>query len=212
MRTAATAIAAHELSDWPQVVFKLKHCMEAFLRTRRCCAVMHWFKIPFFALFLGATFLSANVQAQPNGTLVMGNKESALGYYLSQQMTYSHVGIVLDGKVCESDWPHVKCTPIGSWQQPGTNYDWYAPDRPYTARETRRLRRFVNRTLGRPYRLKNYLFPNTPRTQSGWCSTWAARALNATGRYRIRRREAWDPEMLHNQVRQDYHYINSTHR
>lgn len=151
-------------------------------------------------------------QTPSNGTLVLGNKHSVLGNYLSRRMEYSHVGIVLDGKVCESDWPHVKCTPIGSWQQSGTSYDWYAPNRPYTARETRRLRRFVNRTLGDPYQLKNYLLPGTPRTESGWCSTWAARALNRTGRYRISRREAWNPELLHNQVQSNYHYTHSTNQ
>lgn len=186
--------------------------MDASFYYGRCSGVMHSIKYFLVVGFLGVFVLSADVLAQPNGTLVLGNKESVLGYYLSHRMTYSHVGVVLDGKVCESDWPHVKCTPIGSWQEPGTNYDWYAPNRPYTARETRRTHRFVNRTLGRPYRLKNYLFPNTARTRSGWCSTWAARALNSTGRYSIRRRQAWDPEMLHNQVRQDYHYIHSTHR
>ena len=148
----------------------------------------------------------------PNGTLVLGNKHSLLGRMLSRRMSYSHVGIVIDGKVCESDWPHVQCTPISRWQKSRTSYDWYVPNRPLSHGEEARLRGFVNRTLGQPYRLKNYLFPGSRRTRSGWCSTWAARALNSTGRYNIRRRQAWNPGLLHAQVGGDYRYARSTRR
>ncbi|TWT91402.1 C40 family peptidase [Neorhodopirellula pilleata] len=126
---------------------------------------------------------TCNAQSVPDGTLVFSNKKGIVGR-VARRITggdrYTHVGIVFDGYVYESDWPRSKRTPVQSYGKPGSTNDYYAPSTPIDRDRLAAMRSQANATLGTPYRLRGYFRPGV--TSAGtWCSPYVGRILAAGG-------------------------------
>ena len=161
-----------------------------------------------FALF------SQDTQAQqyvPDGTLVMSNKKGLIGR-IARRITggdqYTHVGIVIDGKVCESDFPFVKCTPVGQYGKRRTTNDYFVPAVAYSPTEVSAMRHAAVSRIGQPYRLRNYFFPRSRPTNGTWCSPYVGNVLNASGRYGLSSYDMYEPQNILRRVGGQYIFSN----
>lgn len=154
---------------------------------------------------------TATAQDVPDGTLVLSYKNGLIGR-IARRITkdhYTHIAIVVDGKVHESDWPRSKATPVSRYGKRRTVNEYYVPNTPYDNAQIARLRRSV--PIGEPYRLAGYF---APHKASGdvWCSVYVARALNATGRFQISRWTGREPQRIINQLNNQYTYSHTVRR
>lgn len=169
-----------------------------------------------FVVGMAANFTEGNEAPQyPDGTIVFSYSKSIIGR-IARRMTggdhYTHVGIVFDGMVYESDWPRSKRTPIREYGKRGGTYDFFIPADPYSADEIARMKAKAIAELDKPYQLRNYLKPHTKKTRGTWCSPYTASVLNASGRWQITAKEAYEPQNLYKVVGPSYYYHSSIKR
>ena len=148
------------------------------------------------------------IKAQyPDGTLVFSSKKGIVGR-VAKRMTggdqYTHVGVVIDGLVYESDWPRAHAVPVASYGKPRTTNDYYIPKVPYTTSEVAAMRADARRNLGKPYKLRNYLRPGTKKTYGTWCSPYAASVIAASGRFLVSSYDGYEPQNLLRKVSSGY--------
>lgn len=145
----------------------------------------------------------------PDGTIVFSYSTNIIGR-IAKRITkgdhYTHVGIVIDGMIYESDWPRAKRSPIRDYGKRKCVYDFYVPLFRYTEEEVDRMRRKAKAELGKPYQLRNYIRPWTRKTEGTWCSPYVTAVLNATGYWRLSSKDAYEPQNLYQAVIRHYAY------
>jgi len=146
------------------------------------------------------------VQAElPDGTLVFSNKKSLVGR-VARRITggdqYTHVGIVLDGYVYESDWPKAKRTPVSQYGKRRTTNDYYVPLVPV---DTTAMRAKADSMVGQPYRLRNYFRPGSRQVNGTWCSPFVGQVLNAGG-YSLSASQYHEPQNILNATGESFHF------
>lgn len=157
-------------------------------------------------LLLGTTTV-ANAQ-YPDGTLVLSQSRGLIGR-IAKRITgdhYTHIGIVIDGKIYESDWPRTKRSPIRGYGRRKATYDFYVPNTPYSSHEVARMRSYATSKLGQPYQLRNYFRPGTRPTKGTWCSPFVGKVLNSSGRHRLSTGQSWEPQNVINTLRSQHHF------
>ncbi|MEW3709422.1 hypothetical protein QOZ51_30145, partial [Pseudomonas aeruginosa] len=82
---------------------------------------------------------------------------------------YTHVGIVIDGYVYESDWPRAKKTPVSQYGKRGSTNDYYAPAR---SLDVDAMRKKAESMLGTRYSLRSYFRPDR-KSNGTWCSPFS---------------------------------------
>ena len=152
--------------------------------------------------------LASTASAQyPDGTLVFSSKQGLVGN-VAKRITggdqYTHVGIVIDGLVYESDWPRARAIPVSSYGKPRTTNDFYVPEIPYSDQEVAQMRSEARANLGKPYRLRNYFRPGTKQTDGTWCSPYSADVVRASGRFQISSYDGYEPQNLLRKVSSGY--------
>lgn len=148
----------------------------------------------------------------PDGTIVMSNKPNTLVGRIAKRIAggdhYTHIGVVIDGYVYESDWPRAKRTPVGQYGNRRTVNDYYVPTVPLNVEA---MRAKANSMVGQRYQLRNYLNPNSPKTQGTWCSPFAGQILNAGG-YNLTPSQYYEPQNIINAVRSQYQFRHQVRR
>ena len=127
--------------------------------------------------------------------IILSTKNGPIGR-IAQRMTgdyYTHSAIVLNGYVYEQDWPRAKRTPLGEYGKRRTINDVY--NIPLSQEQTRVMQRYAESRMGERYRLKNYLFPRSRKTNGTWCSPFVGQVLNSGG-YRLQPSQMYEPENL----------------
>lgn len=152
----------------------------------------------------------------PDGTLVLSSKPNTLVGNIAKRLTngdqYTHIGIVVDNKVYESDWPRAKSTYTQYYGKHKTINDYYIPTTPYTNSQVVSMRNSVQQRVGQPYQLRNYLRPNSRRTKGTWCSPFVQQTLNDSGRYKLSNQQGYEPQSLIESVIQDYSFTQRVYR
>jgi hypothetical protein len=147
----------------------------------------------------------------PDGTLVLSSKPGTVVGNIASRLTggdqYTHIAIVIDNQVYESDWPRSKSTPLSHYGKRRGVYHYYRPTTPYTREQVDRMRDSVQSRLGQPYRLRNFLRPGSRQTEGTWCSPFVATALNASGRYQLAPQQSHKPQTLLESVHHDYRRV-----
>jgi hypothetical protein len=147
--------------------------------------------------------LSNNCYSQQ---LVLSNKQGLVGR-TAQRITgdyYTHSAIELNGWVYESDWPRVKKTPVWAYGKPRTTNDYYQLN--LSQNEINRMQAYAESRLGEPYRLRNYFFPRSRRTNGTWCSPFVGQVLNQSNSYRINNYQSFEPQNLFNTIRPTFNH------
>lgn len=157
-------------------------------------------------LFISLIASTNTVYAQyPDGTLVLSSKKGLVGR-IAKRVTggdqYTHIGIIIDNKLYESDWPRAKVGPITHKLR--TTNDYYYPNTPYTAIEIDAMRNKAKSLVGRPYNLRNYRIPGSKKTYGTWCSPFVGQVLNASGRYNLSSHDYYEPQNVINNITNDY--------
>ena len=157
--------------------------------------------------------LSPTANAElPDGTLVFSHKKGIVGR-VARRMTggdrYTHVAIVFDGYVYESDWPRSKKTPIAQYGKRGSTNDFYVPTE--IKLDVAVMKATAEQSLSQPYRLRNFLRPNSRPTDGTWCSPWVGRVLSAGGRS-LEPSDYRKPQTLLNRVGGSYRFQRRTTR
>lgn len=94
-------------------------------------------------------------------------------------LIWTHVLIHLDGFLYEATWPEVKKS---CEFPPAMNLMSLPPAVPYTALQLRGMLNFAEKSLGRRYMLRGYVFPRWYGNVRGiYCSEFACRVLRAGG-------------------------------
>lgn len=171
------------------------------------------YRFLFLFLFLGISNVSFG--QYPDGTLVFSNSRGLVGR-VAKRITggdqYTHVGVVLDGKVYESDFPRAKNTPVGRYSRITNTNDYYVPSTPYSQQEVTRIKSYVDSHMGQSYRLRNYFHPNSRQVNGTWCSPFVGNALNASGRYNLSRSQIHEPQNLINAIGSHHNFIKRVSR
>jgi hypothetical protein len=166
----------------------------------------------------GVLWLSAAVGfafdpgSMPDGSLVFSGLRTPFGRLVERFVghPYTHVGIVVDGRVYEATLPRVKSSPAAAPGLRGGFYHWYSPDFPFSSRESAGVREYVAGQVGRPYGLATWVNPRVSAQRGIYCSEFAAQALTASGRYRLPRAAGYDPAALLRSVGSDYRFRGVT--
>lgn len=165
-------------------------------------------------LFFASTSAIAHAQHMPDGTLVFSSKRGPIGR-IAQRITggdqYTHVGVVIDGYVYESDWPRSKRTPVAQYGKARTTNDYYTPAQPLSPQTIDAMRAQANATLGQPYRLRGYFNPARTHADGTWCSPYAGRVLQAGG-VQLSTSDYHEPQNLLGRVRDQYRFSNRVRR
>jgi len=139
----------------------------------------------------------------PDGTVVFSYKNGLVGR-IAKRITggdqYTHVGVVINNKVYESDWPRTKATPVNQYGKRRTTNDYYVPLTPYSGQEVQNMRAYADSQIGTPYRLRNYFHPNTKKTNGTWCSPFVGRILNRSGRFNLSEQNYHEPQNIKNNL------------
>jgi hypothetical protein len=147
----------------------------------------------------------------PDGTIVLSNKKGIVGR-VARRITggdeYTHVGIVIDGYVYESDYPRSKRTPVAQYGKRRTTNDYYHPIHPV---DVGAMRDKANSMLGLPYSLKNYVRPGSVVEQGMWCSPFVGKVLNAGG-FRLSEQDYYEPQNLLQSVGSQYRFYSRVNR
>ena len=151
----------------------------------------------------------SRAQSFPDGTLIFQSKKGLIGN-IAKRMTkgdrYTHVAIVIDNQVWESDWPRAKRSPISNYGKRRSTNDYYIPINPLSSSSISAMRKKAQSLIGKPYRLRNYLRPNSPRTQGTWCSPFVGQILNAGG-YSLSSQEYHEPQNLLHTIQPNYQFL-----
>ena len=119
----------------------------------------------------------------PDGTIVFSSKKGVIGR-IAKRLTggdqYTHVGIVLSGRVYESDWPRATSTPVSRYGKRRTTNDYYVPAVSLTSQQISAMRHQAQAMIGTPYRLNAYFHPGR-ESKGMWCSPYVGHTLNAAG-------------------------------
>ena len=145
--------------------------------------------------------LSVQAIGYENGTLLFSKTNLLPGRIAAKFIApgnFQHVGIIFDGYVYESVWPRAKRSTVKRAMLPGWSYWAIEPVTPYTTKELRQMRQEACDNLGKPYRVKNFLWPRTKETYGTWCSQYVREVLNASGRYQFTWNHGWEPQGLYN--------------
>ena len=154
----------------------------------------------FFTLLLlmCLPFQRVNGENPPSGTLVFSGSNGFIGRQ-AERVTgdlYTHVGIVLDGKIYEAVPPAVTRS---NWPPKVSSVafaDVYYPVKQYSGAQAQVMTAYAGSQLGVPYRLYNYFHPNGPRINGTWCSRFAGDVLVTSGRYVLTEQQKSEPENL----------------
>lgn len=153
------------------------------------------------------TACNASDISYPDGTIVYSSSIGLIGR-IAGRITgghkYTHIGVVIDGQVYESDWPKICRGPVIDYGKKKTTNDYFVPKKPFTKEEVDKMRKYAISQLGKPYQLKNYFYPNSRPTKGTWCSVYAGRVLNASGRYSLTPAEIFEPQRIKNKIDSDY--------
>jgi hypothetical protein len=137
--------------------------------------------------------------------IVFSSKSSMVGR-IAKAITggdkYTHVGIVIDGYVYESDWPRVRKVPVAKYGKRFTTNDYYSLR--LTPAEKARIKQAIEQRIGEPYRLRNYLWPRSRKTNGTWCSPFAGTALNQSGRFELAPSQYYEPQNLFNATQPEF--------
>lgn len=160
-------------------------------------------------LLLGSTA----VGHWPDGTLVFSSKKGIVGN-VAKRLTggdqYTHVAIVFDGQIYESDFPRAKRTPVVRWGKRGSTNDFYVPRVPLDEREVAAMKSKATGMLGTPYRLRAYFRPGA-RSSGTWCSPYVGRVLSAGGRH-LTARDYHEPQTLLSRIGHGYQFAGRVRR
>lgn len=171
------------------------------------------YKILFLVLVLGISNVS--LAQYPDGTLVLSNSRGLVGR-IAKRITggdqYTHVGVVIDGRVYESDWPRAKNTLVSQYSRRTNTNDYYVPSTLYSQNEVAKMKSYATSHMGQPYRLRNYFHPNSRQINGTWCSPFAGNVLNASGRYNLSRSQIHEPQNLIHAVGNDYRFVERVRR
>lgn len=134
--------------------------------------------------------------------IVFSNSKSLVGR-IAKQLTggdrYTHVGLVVNGYVYESDWPVSRKTPVSQYGKRGGTYDYYSLG--LSTAEKQAVLRNASKELGKPYQLKNYFWPRSRNTTGTYCSPFVGRILDQSTRYRLAPHQYHDPQGIFDAVR-----------
>lgn len=125
--------------------------------------------------------------------IILSTKNGPVGR-IAQRMTgdyYTHSAIVLNGYVYEQDWPRAKRTPLSEYGKRRTINDIYNLPQGNVAA----MQRYAESRMGERYRLRNYLFPRSRKTNGTWCSPFVGQVLNKGG-YNLSPSQMYEPENL----------------
>lgn len=155
--------------------------------------------------------ISSIVTAQyPDGTLVFSNKKGLVGNVarrISGGDHYTHVGIVIDGYVYESDWPKAVRTPVANYGKPRTTNDYYTPK---VQANIANMRAKAVAMLGTPYSLKGYKGRRVGRNGQ-WCSPYVGKVLIAGG-WKLSASHYHEPQDLLTAVQPYYEFVGRVRR
>lgn len=143
----------------------------------------------------------------PDGTVVFSSSIGLIGriaHRLTDNDKYTHIGVVIDGVVYESDWPKIRTTEIEKYGKAKSTNDYYVPKVPFTKEQVDKMREYAKSQLGKPYQLKNYFYPKSKPTKGTWCSVYAGRILNASGRYKLTPGDIFEPQRIKEKIDDDY--------
>jgi len=166
--------------------------------------------LPLFVL-LAIVVGCCRSQQIESGTLVFSNKSSLVGRIakrVSGGDHYTHVGIVIDGYVYESDWPRSKKTPVNQYGKRFTTNDYYRPNH---ALDVTAMRSTAESMLGQRYSLKNYFRPGSQPSNGTWCSPFAGRVLNSGG-YNLTPTQFHEPQAIYNTIRPQFSFVQRVTR
>jgi hypothetical protein len=127
--------------------------------------------------------------------LIFSTKNGPIGR-IAQRMTgdyYTHSAIVLNGYVYEQDWPRAKRTSLSEYGKRRTINDVYNIS--LSQGQVSAMQRYAETRMGERYRLKNYLFPRSRKTNGTWCSPFVGQVLNSGG-YQLHSSQMHEPENL----------------
>jgi hypothetical protein len=157
-----------------------------------------------FALILSLIASTASAQL-PDGTLVFSSKPGTVIGNVAKRMAaraqgysahYTHVGIVLGGRVYHADFPRVTHYRIGDHKR-GELVSYQLPARQYTPSQVASMKHYAQSQIGRPYRLRGFIRRDG---SEGWCSTFVGQVLNRGG-HEIDFRGRFTPDNLMRAVR-----------
>ena len=162
--------------------------------------------------FLALIILCVPCNAQqdyPDGTVVYSNSIGLIGR-IAERLTggdrYTHIGIVIDGKVYEADWPRITKGSIEKYGKAKSTNDFFVPKKPFSKEEVAKMKEYAESQLGKPYQLRNYFWPNSRPTKGTWCSVFAGSVLNASGRYDMDKKTIFEPQRIHDKIKQEYEF------
>lgn len=136
----------------------------------------------------------------PDGTLVMSSKPGTIVGNVAQRMAtraqgyksrYTHVGIILGGRIYHADFPRFGAIAIGAHKR-GEKADYYAPTNRYTAEQVAAMKAYAQSQVGQAYRLRGFIF----RTDDDrYCSPFAKNVLKHAG-HDLTRQDGLTPDNL----------------
>jgi hypothetical protein len=149
----------------------------------------------------------------PDGTLVMSSKPGTLVGNIAKRMTggdkYTHIGIVFNNHVYESDWPIAKKTPVHLYGKARTVNDYYYPKQPIS--NVAAMMDVAERELGKPYKLRNYLNPRSKPTYGTYCSPYVAKVFTDSGTP-IPKYYGYEPQRLLSFLNNRYYFHHQVKR
>lgn len=162
---------------------------------------------------LGLMQHSAAAQ-MPDGTLVFSNKRGVIGrvaHRLTGGEHYTHVGIVLGGRVYESDWPRATSHPVAHYGKFRTTNDYFVPQQLFSSASTQAMRYQASSLMGMPYSLRRFFNPHVADDRGTWCSPFVASVLAAGGRPTTPS-QSHTPQRLLNAVGSHYQFVGRVRR
>jgi hypothetical protein len=161
-------------------------------------------------LFAGAG-LGFDPTSVPDGTLIFSGLRTPFGRVVEKFVghPYTHVSVVIEGRVWESTVPVVKSSSRSAPGLRGGFYDYYVPRQSFSSGEVSGMRGYASSQVGRPYGLRTWVNPRVTSQRGIYCSEFVAGALSASGRYRLSRSAGYDPAALLRSVGQDYRFAGS---
>ena len=149
-----------------------------------------------FLSIIGSTALAQ----YPDGTLVFSGKPGTIIGNVAQRMStnaqgsssrFTHVGIILGGRVYHSDYPVVATRQVGSLK-PKEKAVYVLPSRHYSPQERELMLAYAESQLGKRYILRGFIRRDV---SEGWCSPFVKNVLNAGG-HRLSYDDGFTPDNL----------------
>lgn len=135
----------------------------------------------------------------PDVTIVYSGKPSYVGRVAKRwasraqgyPATYTHVGIVLGGRVYHADYPAVTSRPV--WQlKRGEVATYVLPRHNYSSPQVAAMKAYAQSQIGQPYRLRGFIRRNG---EEGWCSQFVRRVLEQGG-HNLSYQDGFTPDNL----------------